>query len=269
MLKVRLKMWCSEKLCRFPLVRLVARSGYHFICSVFFVLKLQMLKMGVIQNLNRFEYRCYSQNGEDGILQGIFAKIDMQSRFFVEFGVGDSSECNTRLLWKMGWKGLWMDAGTHSQLVHNEFITAENINQLFEKYNVPERFDLLSIDIDGNDYWVWKNLEGKYSPRVVVVEYNAKYDPSESRVIPYDPNYVADGTDFFGASLLAFVRLAQIKGYSLVACDSMGVNAFFVKNEEAKKFATNDIAKLYRPHRYVLAENNYAHPPSGKEMMCV
>jgi hypothetical protein len=129
-----------------------------------------------VADLRRFERNWYSQNGEDGILRIIFEKIGVTNRFCVEFGVQDGRECNTRyLLETAGWSGLRMDGGDHSACygqVHKEFITAENICSVFDKYAVPREFDLLSIDIDGNDYWVWRALEG-YTPRVVVIEYNA------------------------------------------------------------------------------------------------
>jgi hypothetical protein len=172
----------------------------------------------------------YSQNGEDGIIEAIFAMIGTTNRYFVEFGVEDGLESNTRYLWKhCGWTGLLMD-GCHEDLtrnLHQEFITAENIEDLFRKYNVPEHFDLLSIDIDGNDYWVWKAIT-HYRPRVVIVEYNAHIPPEESKAIPYNPNFRWDKTDYYGASLGALRSLGEAKGYLLVGTDRCGVNAFFV-----------------------------------------
>ncbi len=139
-----------------------------------------------IENINLFEHKVYSQNGEDGIIMMIFRKIGTTNKFCVELGVGDGSECNTRyLIEKKGFKYLHIDAGNYPKKytdIKKEFITAENINDLFKKYNVPEEFDLLSIDIDYNTYWVWKALEG-YKPRVVVIEYNSSIPPTESKAV--------------------------------------------------------------------------------------
>lgn len=223
-----------------------------------------------VHNINLFESRIYSQNGEDGILAGIFSQIGRTNKFFVEFGVEDGSQCNTRYLREYcGWKGLMMGGCRHlSGDIKQEFVTAGNINMLFEKYMVPDEFDLLSIDIDGNDYWVWKALSGRYRPRVVVIEYNAKYKPPQSVVILYDPQYVWDGSDYFGASLSAFVTLAGNKGYTLAGCDSTGTNAFFVNNADFEKyFSAGSIEKLYRLPRYGAKEHNFCHPPSDKKMI--
>jgi hypothetical protein len=134
--------------------------------------------------------------------------------------------------------------------VHREFITAENITPLLEKYGVPDSFDLLSIDIDGSDYWVWKAIT-KHRPRAVVIEYNASVSPAESRVIEYDPEFRWPRTDYFGASLLALKKLGEVKGYTLVGCDSRGVNAFFVDDTLVDgRFVRTGIETLYRPPTY-------------------
>ncbi|MEK7563930.1 MAG: hypothetical protein AAB544_06090, partial [Patescibacteria group bacterium] len=141
----------------------------------------------------------YSQNGEDGMIAAIFAMIGTTNKYFVEFGVEDGIECNTRYLSKhKGWKGLLMD-GSHENAtlnLHKEFITAENIESLFAKHNVPKEFDLLSIDIDGNDYWVWKAVT-HYSPRVVIIEYNACIPYEPPVMIPYAPAFQWDKTDYY------------------------------------------------------------------------
>jgi hypothetical protein len=231
-----------------------------------------LLSAGKIDNLNRFEFKVYSQNGEDGILQAIFSKIGSTNAFCVEFGVHDGTECNTRFLReKQGWSGLWMDGGRRdSPLIMREFITAQNINMLFQKYRVPKAFDLLSIDIDGNDYWVWKALSAEYSPRVVVVEYNAKIPPTESKTIEPAPDFHWDGTDYFGASLLALTKLAQEKGYTLVGCNQRGINAFFARNDLAEKyFKIKPITALYRPPTYGKTADGGGWPTSARKMITV
>lgn len=149
-----------------------------------------------------------------------------------------------------------------------EKVTAENIQNLFQKYNVPKNFDLLSIDIDYNDYWVWKSITD-YLPRVVVIEYNSSILPTESKVVPYDPEAKWDGTNYFGASLLALKNLGLTKGYTLVGCDSAGVNAFFCKSELLDGIKIKDIKDLYRPPKYgeIINGVHIGHPPQSTKKM--
>ena len=134
--------------------------------------------------------------------------------------------------------------------VRRECVTAENVNALFDKYGVPDDFDLLGIDIDGNDYWVWQAIHPRFRPAVVVMEYNASIPPSESRVMPYDPSFRWDRTDYFGASLLALARLARRKGYALVYCERCGVNAFFLR-EDVNPYVDRTVAAVYRQPDYL------------------
>src|SRR5882724_12407449 len=205
-----------------------------------------------LADLTRFEQKVYSENGEDGMLWAIFRKIGTTNRFCVEFGAADGYACNTGYLTgEHGWDFLRMDACEGAPPdVKKEFVTAENINDLFRKYDVPQEFDLLSIDIDYNDYWVWKAITG-YRPRVVVIEYNASVAPAESRAVEYDPDAHGDGTNYFGASLLAMSNLGREKGYALVGCNSTGVNAFFVREDLVKgNFDVRPLEALYRPPAY-------------------
>jgi len=152
--------------------------------------------------------------------------------------------------------------------IKNERITAENIQNLFQKYQVPENFDLLSIDIDYNDFWVWRAIT-KFHPRVLVIEFNSSIPPNESKVVPYDADAQWDGTNYFGASLLALKKLGLEKNYTLLGCDNNGVNAFFCKNDLVKNFKINDIENLYRSPKYGEKINgvNIGHPPSTKKMI--
>lgn len=200
------------------------------------------------------ERRLFSQHGEDGILQAIFERVTTTNRFCVEFGVEGGTECNTRRLIELDhWDSLQMDAAENaSRNVKGEFVTAENICELLRKYAVPRRFDLLSIDIDYNDYWVWRAIRG-FSPRVVVIEYNASIPPGLSKAVPYDPSGHWDGwSSFFGASLSALEALGKKKGYSLVYCESFGANAFFVRSDIAQShLVIKPAAQCYRPPKYV------------------
>lgn len=243
--------------------------GKDFVKMAIRPLVLGLMWKRKIANLNRYEYRVFSQNGEDGILQAIFSKIGRTNRYFVEFGVQDGNECNTRLLLKKGWSGLWMDADTtNNSRAKKEFITAENINHLFEKHSVPKQFDLLCIDIDGNDYWVWKAIT-QYQPRVVVIEYNSSVLPEQSLVMKYDPKHLWDETNYFGAGIKALAELGAAKGYTLVACDSRGINAFFVQSDLAKRhFAPKPPKELFRPPGFGVKENgNHIGHPRSQRMM--
>ena len=222
-------------------------------------------------NINFFERRFFSQWGEDGIIDFIFSEIATTNKFFVEFGVEDGTECNTRyLLEKKGWRGLMMDGGDNLKpYVKQEFITAANVNELFNKYHVPKYFDLLSIDIDFNDYWIWKSIVN-FVPRVVIIEYNSSIPPDESKVVPYDPFAKWDKTNYFGASLFALMKLGLSKGYCLIGCTQRGVNAFFIKNEFIPKWVKlKTIQELYRPPQYGIIINgkHVGHPSSTKKMI--
>lgn len=186
-------------------------------------------------DLTEYEAQVYSQGGEDGVLEYIYDCIGATTRSYVEFGAWDgqhlSNTANLRL--HKGWSGLLMEGSDRADrsLVKREFVNAENVEALFAKYEVPETFDLLSIDIDGNDYWVWKAIE-KFTPRVVVVEYNILFTHDASRAIVYAADHVWDKSSYHGASLAAFHKLGIKKGYSLVHTDSFAPNALFVKNSE-------------------------------------
>ena len=233
------------------LERLLARlEGFADLQSEEFVRRLlaESPKYADPRALARFELQVFSQGGEDGILTEIFRRIGTTNQRFVEFGVGDGIENNTALLVETGWSGTWLDgnprnirkigrafaapiAAKQIQLVE-ALVTAESVEGAFRDAGVPDAFDLLSIDIDGNDYWVWKAIE-RFRPRVAVIEYNALYGADVDWVMAYEPAYQWRGTARHGASLTALTRLAQDKGYRLVGCGLSGVNAFFVADEEA------------------------------------
>ncbi len=167
----------------------------------------------------------YSQSGEQDVLIDIFNRIKPTNRVCVEFGGANGyRQSNTRFFIELGWKGHMWDVNPIGE-VKEEHITAENINKIFKKRRVPKKFDLLSIDIDGNDYWVWEALT--YKPRVVIVEYNPSV--TGSLAIEYDPEHVWDRTNYFGASYEAFIKLGVKKGYDMIAC--IANNLIFIQND--------------------------------------
>lgn len=158
----------------------------------------------------------FAQSGEDKILVRIFRRIGVTNAVAVEFGAADGvRKSNTAHFREQGWTVFLFDVAPLDPIVRQADITAENVNAVFLTAGVPQTFDVLSIDIDGNDLWVWKALT--YRPRVVVIEYNPLWRPSKSRTVPYDPARRWDGTNYYGASVLALRRLGRQKGYDLVA----------------------------------------------------
>lgn len=188
-----------------------------------------------LTDLRAWESGTYSQFGEEGVIAGIFDAIGVRHRYCVEFGAKDGEAIsNTAHLRKaLGWDALLMegDPKWRGAGVHTEFVTAENVQALFAKYGVPPQFDLLSIDVDGNDYWIWNALSD-FVPRVVVVEYNIFFSLDVAKVIRYRPDHVWDGSTYHGASLAALAKLGREKGYCLVHTESWSPNAFFVKRSE-------------------------------------
>lgn len=206
-------------------------------------------------DLRAHERRVYSQYGEDGVIEHLFRVVTPVCRHAVEIGVWwgpgltpGAQECNTRLLRERGdWQVLQIDgaADPDHAFVRREFVTAENVGALLDAYRVPERFALLSLDVDGMDYWIWRALPARFRPQVVVIEYNAMFgDCDEAKVVPYDPEYRWDGSSWTGASLGALVGLARDKGYALVHCSES--NAFFLALEHFDGEAPVDPERLYR-----------------------
>ncbi|MBP3238327.1 MAG: hypothetical protein J6M24_04445 [Lachnospiraceae bacterium] len=226
--------------------------------------------------LENFGYKVYSQNDEDGIINEIFKRIGVTTKEFIEFGVQNGLESNCHFLLHKGWKGLWIEGDNeyckeinlrfrpvikHDILrVVNAFITEKNINTIIKKKAFSTSPDFLSIDIDGNDWYIWKKIS-IVSPRVVCIEYNGKFPPDVEWVQPYNPKHIWYGSDWQGASLKSIEILGKSKGYQLVATNLNGVNAFFVRNDCINDlFMKMDTAEeLYNPLRKDLMFNAPGH----------
>jgi hypothetical protein len=198
------------------------------------------------------EFRAYSQNGEDGILLYIFSLIGFKSRQTVEICAGDGIECNTaNLIVNHSCYGLLID-GDRARVEKgrrfyrscsdtsawppkfiNAWITRESINSLIAGAGFEGEVDLLSIDIDGMDYWLWREIDA-IQPRVVVIEFNHLWGAGKAVTVPYDPAFQAEmtphGADYHGASLSAMIKLGREKGYRFVGCEKYGFNAFFLRD---------------------------------------
>jgi hypothetical protein len=189
--------------------------------------------------LAEYERKVRSQNAEDGVIEAIFSAIPPASRYFVEFGVGPNwqdpdytrgLEGNCVFLRENGWRGLFMDGADHplEYGVRREYVTPTNINSLLRKHGTPPDVDIISIDVDGQDLWIWMACD--YRPALYILEYNPNFlTLNETCTVVFDPNFRWDGTKYYGASLGALVKVGRDKGYKLVHAN--GVNAFFVRED--------------------------------------
>lgn len=190
-----------------------------------------------IAKLSEHERRVFSQTGEDGVIARIFDVIGTTDKKFVEIGTGKGKQCNTRHLREsLDWSGAMVDKKKENLSInlHEVFVTQENVVEVLAKLGVlVGEFDFLSIDIDGNDWYVWRAIAKHYSPRVVCVEINPNFG-DEDRVIAYNPEFGWNRhkhyRNFYGATPTAMVKLAKTLGYSLVYICS-AINAFFVRND--------------------------------------
>lgn len=233
--------------------------------------------------LQRHGFGVHSQYGEDGILEEILRRIGTEHRRFVEFGVDDGFENNTLYLLAKGWTGVWFEGATervtgmlqsHARLIDarrltvaKTWITPETANATFAEHGVCDNIDVLSIDIDGNDGWVWEAIAGS-SPRVVAIEYNAAMGPTLSWRMPPGQENNSCNTRDFGSSLRCLADLGRAKGYQLVGCELSGVNAFFVRDDLVGDHFLNpgDAATHFEPPRYFLPPPA-GHPRSPRELM--
>ncbi len=203
-----------------------------------------------IQNIQDVEFQIFSQWGDDGIIQFLINKVKPKNKIFIEFGVQDYTESNTRfLLMSNNWSGLIMDGDEkniskikardyywqYNLKAKAVFVTSENINQLISEENFPEEIGIYHIDIDGNDYWIWK-ATSNISPEIVIVEYQSLFGFERAITTPYDSEFVRSKGHYshlyYGTSLLSLCDLAEEKGYYFVGCNSNGNNSYFVRKDK-------------------------------------
>jgi len=219
-------------------------------------------------DIQKAEFKVFSQWGDDGIIQFLVSYLDIPTKTFIEFGVEDYSESNTRfLLINNNWKGLVLDGNKndinyiiedeiyfrHELTAKQVFITAENINPIIKESGFEGEIGILHIDIDGNDYWVWKSIE-VVNPIIVIVEYNSVFGDDRAITVPYYPSFNRTRAHysnlFFGASLKALVQLGELKGYCFIGCNSNGNNAYFVRKDKIKDLAVKSIKEGYVASRF-------------------
>lgn len=201
------------------------------------------------ENLKDYEFKVFSQTGEDGIIQFLIRNILVRNKIFVEFGVQNYTESNTRfLLQNDNWSGMVIDGSQKNiNYIKNDpiywrynlkaecaFIDCENINTLIKDNGISGDIGLLSVDIDGNDYWVWKAIDC-INPCIVICEYNSVFGPSAKITVPYDKKFYRTNAHYsnlyYGASISALSHLAEKKSYSLIGANKTGNNIFFVRKD--------------------------------------
>lgn len=212
-----------------------------------------------------YGYKVFSQNDEDGIIREICRRLELDdSGTFLEIGVGDGSENNTLNLFLRGWQGVWLGgeplAYTHLSerlTFEQSWITRDNAADI-ARSKMNNRglgtLDLLSLDIDGNDWYIAQSLlKAGITPKIFVVEYNGTFDAYGEWVMPYNATHTWDGSAYFSASLASYRRLLDQHDYFLAACNVTGANAFFVKNDFKSKFQDlpNDWQSIHMPANYL------------------
>jgi hypothetical protein len=231
-----------------------------------------------VDHIRSKEFRVFSQWGEDGIIQHLVSQLKIDRSVFVEFGVENYTESSTRfLLINNNWSGLVIDGSAanidyirndpiywrYNLKAEHSFVTRDNINQLISKNGIKGEIGLLSVDIDGNDYWVWEAID-VVQPIITIVEYNARFGPEAAVTVPYQADFVRGTAHhsmlYYGVSLNALCLLGKKKGYAFVGCNSAGNNAFFVRNDRM----TAGLRELTAAEGYVRNQFRESRDASGQ-----
>lgn len=226
-------------------------------------------------NINDYEFKIFSQFGDDGIIQYLIKNVEIGNEIFIEFGVGNYWESNTRfLMMNNNWSGFIMDGSADAMkwietqlwfwrysLTHKAvFIDKDNINELLKNTGFSN-IGILHIDLDGNDYYILKEIDlSILNPAIIILEYNSVFGNDRSITVPYDKSFIRAKAHFsnlfFGASLPALNSLALKKGYSLIGCNLAGNNAYFVRkdllNDKVKEIP---LAKAYKESKFRESRN--------------
>jgi len=247
---------------------------YKIIISIFSLLKFLNKKFKKksyikfsdnLNDINNYEYKKTSQNNEDGIIEFIFSKIGLKKINFVEIGFDFYQNNSLNFLGKVN-KGLFIDGSENKVIklksiiallypfkninVVKKFIDKDNLNSIIDDhFHNDQEIDFFSIDVDGNDYYLFENL--KVRPKVICIEYNFWYGPDVKCSVPYDKNFIWEtGSTYSGASLNSLCELAKRKGYYLIALESHCVNAFFIRSDLKNNFEIIDNIKYFRTPKY-------------------
>jgi hypothetical protein len=219
----------------------------------------QIRSKGIVSSFEEIEFKVFSQFGDDGIIQYLINNTNIIVKTFIEFGVQDYSESNTRfLLVNNNWSGLIIDGNKadmeklkakefywrQNLTAVGKFINKKNINETFTANGFSGEIGILSVDIDGNDYWVWEAID-VVNPAIVIIEYNSVFGKDFAISVPYDENFYRTKSHFsnlyWGASLKALKLLADKKGFIFVGCNSAGNNAYFLRTDKVGRLAQKSV----------------------------
>ena len=242
------------------------------------ILTRSLLSMNSVSSIHDVEFSIFSQWGDDGIIQWLIQNIEFPNHTFIEFGVEDYQESNTRFLMiNNNWSGLVMDgADSNIKAIKSAeyfwkyeleakatFITQENINHILSFYDFHKDVGILHIDIDGNDYWVWKKIN-VISPIVVIIEYNSVFGNDRAITVPYNPSFIRPEAHYSclyaGASLPALHELAKSKGYVFIGCNSAGNNAYFIREDKVN----NSVREISLESGYVRSKFRESRDRGGQ-----
>jgi hypothetical protein len=227
-------------------------------------------------SLTGWERGVFSQFGEDGVIAELVRRVGAPTRYFVEFGAETGLEGNCLLLASaLGWSGLLIEGDAEKartlvwrlspipgvQAIEGT-VTPENVEEHFRTAGVPDEPDVLSIDVDGIDWWIWRAIRS-FRPRIVVVEYNGHLTLDRALTVPAQHRDAWDGTAYYGASLTAYERLARAKGYRLVHTELNGNNAFYVREDLCRTVPDDDVVPR-RMTNLFLAGGVHAPDPHGR-----
>jgi hypothetical protein len=243
----------------------------------------EQISMAMPDNPACYGWSSFSQCDEDGIIRECLRRIGKNSslsKSFIEVGCSDGLENNSHQLLLDGFSGVWIE-GDNSKvdflkkqlgglkfknlLIEHAFVHCDNFVPVILKsvdFLGGNELDFFSLDIDGNDFYLAPHLLKICKPKLLCVEYNAKFPPPSKLVMSYNITHTWTGDDYYGASLQAWVD--SLEGYTLVCCNLSGVNAFFVRDEFAPLFTSFDTDALYQPPRYWLANGSLGHNNSLK-----
>lgn len=234
-----------------------------------------------ISSLKDVEFKIFSQFGDDGIIQWLIHNIDIDNEVFVEFGVENYKEANTKfLMFNNNWSGFVMDGSTenienlkkqdyfwrYNLKAKDAFITKENINDLLLEQNIESNVGLLHIDLDGNDYYIFDEINC-LSPNILILEYNSLFGIQREISVPYRDDFYRTKAHYsnlyFGASLKALHSLAYKKGFVFIGCNQAGNNAYFVRkdkvNPKIKEVSLEEgyVESKFRESRNINGELNF------------
>lgn len=207
----------------------------------------------------------YSQSGEESYIEHILANIKQINKHLVELGAWDGFYLsNTRHFIELGYTANLIDGDNRgNKEVHQAIITKENVNEILASLNTPDSFDLLNIDLDGNDYYILDEILSKYRPSLIVAEFNPIFSPNQSFAIQYNPNHVWQNNDYYGFSFAAGVKLGSKHGYTCIF-QNANLNMYFVCNEVLSESLGVSLEELANHIPLVTYKSEHYHPASNR-----